>query len=243
MAKTNNRSLTTTKTSKRGRCLACGITVLDKRRRYCSSECRKQILWVLSLSKGFLSIFNTRYAAFSFNRNYVILDIIASWSKDISRFIHKRSYGKKPANDLKDLILNSGKEWYHIIGTNKSRSYASLFLLNRNSTKKINPDSIKPNNKVRPRFSKDEKKSLNVLQMELKELIASEKKTKIKSAYKRLAKVLHPDMGGNEEDFKRLNEAHQQMLLWADNPQFTSRKALIDCWSFDADSNRWAPPL
>lgn len=244
MPKSNNRSLVTTKkTSARGRCLACGLTGLDKRRRYCSNECRNQILWVLSLSKGFLSIFNTRYAAFSFNSNYVILDILASWSKDISRFAHKRSFGKKPAHDLKALILNSGREWYNIIGNNNSRSYASLSLLNRNATSKVHPSSIKPSNKVRPRFSKDQKKSLSVLQMELKELVASEKKTSIKSAYKRLAKVHHPDMGGSEEDFKQLNEAHEQMLLWAENPLFTSRKALIDCWSFDADSNRWAPPL
>lgn len=240
----NKRSLATTqKTSKRGRCLACGVTGLDKRRRYCSKECRDQMLWVLSLSKGFLSIFNTRYAAFSFNSSHVILDILASWSKDISRFTHKRSYGKKPAQDLKTLILKSGREWYSIIDNNKSRSYASLWLLNRNSTRKIDPGSIKPSNKIRPRFSKDEKKSLSVLQMELRELIASEKKEKIKAAYKKLAKVHHPDMGGSEEDFKRLNEAHQQMLLWAENPMFTSRKALIDCWSFDADSNRWVPPL
>jgi hypothetical protein len=201
------------------------------------------MLWVLSLSKGFLNVFNARYAAFSFNNTYVILDILASWSTDIARFTSKRSYGKKPAHDLKDLILNSGREWYQIIDNNNSRSYATLFLHNKNATKKIDPKSIKPSNKLNPRFSRDEKKSLGVLELEIKELIASEKKSKIKSAYKRLAKVHHPDMGGNEEDFKRLSEAHQQMLLWAENPQFTSRKALIDCWSFDADSNRWAPPL
>ncbi|MCP4669437.1 MAG: DnaJ domain-containing protein [Deltaproteobacteria bacterium] len=66
---------------------------------------------------------------------------------------------------------------------------------------------------------------------------------KIKSAYKRLAKRHHPDKGGDEERFKQLNEAHKQMLLWAENPQFTCRKALQGCWSYDSATNRWAPPL
>jgi hypothetical protein len=67
--------------------------------------------------------------------------------------------------------------------------------------------------------------------------------TKIKAAYKKLAKIYHPDVGGDTEKFKRLNEAHQQMLLWAKNPQFISRKALVSCWSYDSSTNRWAPPL
>jgi len=43
--------------------------------------------------------------------------------------------------------------------------------------------------------------------------------------------------------FKRLNEAHRQMLGWAENPQFTSRKALPDSWSYDGATSRWYPPL
>ena len=66
---------------------------------------------------------------------------------------------------------------------------------------------------------------------------------KINSAYRKMAKVHHPDMGGDEENFKKLNDAHKQMLLWAENPLFTSRKALHNCWSYDSATNRWSPPL
>ena len=45
------------------------------------------------------------------------------------------------------------------------------------------------------------------------------------------------------EGIKKLNDAHQQMLSWAQDPQFTSRKTLIDCWSYDGSTNRWSPPL
>ncbi len=84
---------------------------------------------------------------------------------------------------------------------------------------------------------------MNLLQLKLEEFVSGKQVPKIKSAYKKLAKVHHPDMGGDAEKFKKLNDAHQQMLLWAENPQFTSRKALNGCWSYDASTNRWAPPL
>ena len=202
-----------------------------------------QMLWVLSLSKGLLKICNARYAAFSFNQDLVILDILPTWSKSISRFAYKRTKGKKPAEDLKNLVLESGEEWYHIIDDNHSKSYASLCLINKNNNKRIPPESIKPNNRLRPRFTKDEKKSIKLLQLELDQLINNEQVRIIKSAYKKMAKIYHPDMGGDAEKFKKLNDAHQQMLLWAENPQYTSRKALCDCWSYDASTNKWTPPL
>ena len=225
------------------KCLACGVQHVRAGGRYCSKECRQQIVWVLSLSKGLLKVFNARYAAFSFNKGYVILDILPVWSHDISRFIYKRKSGKKPAEDLKSLILESGEEWYNVINNRNSMSYASLFLLNKNHTKSISPNSIKPATKLRPKFSKSEKDSMKCLSIKMEELLAEGHVSKIKSAYKKLAKVHHPDVGGDAEEFKRLNEAHQQMILWAANPQFTSRKALMDCWSYDGSTNRWSPPL
>ncbi|MDB9822757.1 DnaJ domain-containing protein [Deltaproteobacteria bacterium] len=229
--------------NKTGICLSCGEPGIKPRRRYCSKECRQQMLWVLSLSKGLLKIFNARYASFSFDRNHVILDILPVWSKDISRFIQERTSGKKPAEDFKNLILQYGREWHHTISNNNSKSYASFLLLKKNFNGKISAGTIRPSHKLRPRFSRHEKESVKLLQLGLNELIAEGHTTKIKSAYKKLAKIHHPDMGGDTEKFKRLNEAHQQMLLWAKNPHFTTRRALIDCWSYDSSTNRWAPPL
>ncbi len=225
------------------KCLACGKPGLDARRRYCSTECRKQIMWVLSLSSGLLSTFNARYASFSFNHNHVILDILPAWSTDISRFSHIRRLGKKPADDLKKLILDSGKEWYDIIGDNKSRSFASLCLLRKNCDSNISIKTIRPDCKKKPRLSKEERESFKRLKLKLEEIISEEKTSKIKSAYKKMARIHHPDMGGNAEDFRKVKDAHEQMLMWAKNPQFTSRKALVDCWSYDAYTNKWTPPL
>ena len=229
--------------TKTGRCIACGTDKIKARRRYCSKECRRQVLWVLSLSNGLLKVFNARYAAFTFSKKFVTLDVLPVWSKAISRFTYRRTFGKKPAGDLKSLILQSGEEWYHTINNKNSKSYASLFLLTKNHNKCIAPDAIKPDKKLRPRFSKDERKSVKLLKLNLEELISEGHVPKIKAAYKKLAKLCHPDVGGDTEKFKKLNEAHQQMLLWAENPSFTSKKALIDCWSYDGSTNKWSPPL
>ena len=239
----NNGIIRYARTTKSAKCISCGKDLTKPQRRYCSEECRKQIDWVLSLSKGLLRAFNARYAAFSFSDDYVILDVLPVWSKVISRFVCDRTPDNKPAEDLKNLILEAGREWHHQLENNKSKSYASLFLLDKSHKKNIDLGSIKPNRKIFPRLSNRENACLKVLRLNRKDLCTDGHVVKINSAYRRMAKVHHPDRGGDAEKFKQLNEAHKQMLLWAENPQYTSRRALQDCWSYDASTNRWSPPL
>jgi hypothetical protein len=231
------------KPTDRGRCVACGTDRIKPRRRYCSNECRHQMNWVLWLSKGLLRTFNIRYAAFFFTKDWVILDMLPAWSSEISRFTYMRTPGSKPATDLKKLILDSGKQWHYLVGNNNSKSSASLYMLMKNHHKGADPQSIQPKKRFRPRLTKHEQVSMKILQLDKDDLISGSHTIKIKSAYKRLAKVYHPDLGGDEEKFKQLNEAHNQMLLWSRNPQYTSRKALQNCWFYDGFSNRWSPPL
>ena len=226
-----------------GECISCGAVLVKRSRRYCTEGCRRQINWVLALSKGLLKTFNVRYAAFSFTGEYVILDLLPFWSKVISRFIYSRKPGRKPAEDLKDLVLQSGAEWHSMVNNNNSKSYASLFLLQKNHNIDINPNSIKPDRKINPRLSKYENRCLKILKLERKDLSTDCHAVKINSAYKKLAKIHHPDKGGDEAKFKQLNEAHKQMLLWVENPNYTSKKALYGCWSYDGSVGRWSPPL
>jgi len=225
------------------RCISCGTHEMNGGRRYCSKECRQQMIWVLSLSKGLLRVFHARYAAFYFDEDYVVLDILPLRSKEISRFTKRRHTGLKPAEDLKALVLSSGEEWHELAGLHNSKGYASLFLLRKNQDCTISPNSLKPDRRVRPRFSREEKASMKVLDICTNDLLSRQSIQKIKTAYKRKAKICHPDMGGQAEDFRRLTEAHKQMLLWAENPQFTSKKALNHCWSYDGFTNQWVPPL
>jgi hypothetical protein len=201
------------------------------------------MLWVLSLSKGLLVAFNARYAAFSFDQNFVVLDVLPIWSQDISRFLYRRPGGKKPAEDLKHLVLESGSEWYHLVRNRTSQSFASLVLLKKNHKKELSLKSIRPDKKLKPRLSRFERECLRLLELPTEELFYESNVAKIRSAYKRLAKVYHPDLGGDTEKFKKLSAAHQQMLQWTEDPHFTLRKALLDCWSYDGATNKWSPPL
>lgn len=240
---TSTRTLRRSSSAGAGKCLSCGSQLPRRGCRYCSKECRQHLAWVLSLSKGLLRTFNTRYAAFSFTDDHVILDVLSVWSKVISRFVYQRTNGRRPAEDLKRLILKSGKEWHNLVDNRNSRSFASLSLLEKCLKKDLDPDSIKPNKNARPRLSKIESDCLKILKLGREDLSSADSLDKIKQAYKKLAKIHHPDMGGDEERFKKLNQAHEKMLLWTQNPQYTSRKALNDCWSFDGFNGKWSPPL
>lgn len=239
----SNRILKVSSATRTNTCLACGKNNIGARRRYCSKECRSYIQWVLSLSKGLLRALNTRYAAFSFTSDQVILDVFPIWSKHISRFMRTRTLGDKPAEDLKRMVIEFGREWHDMVNNNHSMSYASLHLVNRNHQKAISLETIKPNRNSSPRLSREEAGYLRILKLKRNDLSDDMIKTKIRSAYKKMAKVCHPDTGGDDDQFKKLNNAHEQMLLWAENPQYTSRKALQDCWSYDGFTSRWTPPL
>jgi len=199
--------------------------------------------WVLSLSKGLLRAFNARYAAFSFTEEAVFLDVLPVWSNKVSRFACRRSNGEKPALDLKRMILQWGEAWHRLVNTRASKSYASLLLLKENHQGGLHPSGIRPSATVTPRLTKEELKCLKLLRLERGDLSSPEHLSRIKRSYRRLAKLYHPDIGGDEEIFKHLNEAHRQLLNWAENPRFTSRRALPNCWSYDGRANRWSPPL
>ncbi len=231
------------KPSGKKNCISCGTDALKAGRRYCSKECRQHTMWVLALSEGLLRTFNARYAAFSFTKGYVILDVLPVWSKEISRFIQARTPGNKPSEDLKALILDSGRRWYSMLERRVSRSRAALYLLEQSLEKKLDPDSIKPDSKTTPRLSKDENRCLKILELGRDDLTSSDNHKIIRKAYKRMARHHHPDTGGDTEKFKELANAHEQMLMWCENPNYACRKALEHCWSYDSSTNRWSPPL
>ncbi len=232
-----------TKPNSERKCLSCGTKNIKPGRRYCSNECRQHMNWVLSLSKGLLKAVNARYATFSYTSEYVILDILPVWSNGISRFIGKRRPGNKPAEDLKELILYWGKKWHELVNNNNSKSYASFFIVKQTYIEELDPNSIKPVKIAIPRLSKKEKFCMKILRIRKEELFSDQAVTLIKTAYRKMAKLYHPDMGGDEEKFKQLNEAHKHMLMWAKNPNYSFRKALEGCWSYDGNTNRWSPPL
>ena len=225
------------------KCLACGTEDIKPGRRYCSRQCRQKLMWVLSLSKGLLQALNTRYAAFSFTEHYVALDVMPTWSNGISRFVCERKSGYPPASTLKELVLEAGKEWYEKRSRRISRSFTSQSILEEKVEHSINPDSIKPNKNRMPKLSADQKKALRHLSISMDRLVFGDYVREIKKSYREMAKVCHPDKGGDGEKFKEINHAHELMIQWTSDPKFQSNSALPGCWSYNGYKNRWSPPL
>jgi len=229
--------------TRKRKCISCGRDLVHPQRKYCGPSCRQSITWVLSLSKGLLRTFNARYATFSFTSCHVILDVLPVWSKVVSRFAAERENGTTPADDLKKLILNWGRAWHELVENHTSRTRASLRLLEENQADGIRADSLRPSTTSKPRLSKEQKSYLKILDIEADELDRITSTPKIKLAFRRMAKMYHPDIGGDEEKFKMINEAHKHMLYWSENPRFTSKRAMQGCWSYDGSTNQWRPPL
>jgi hypothetical protein len=200
-------------------------------------------MWALSLSKGLLQTLNTRYAAFSFTEHYVALDVMPTWSNGISRFVYERKSGYPPANALKELVLEAGEEWHKKRNRRISRSFASQSILEEKVEHSINPDSIKPNTNRIPRLSADQKRALRHLNIDVGSLVFGDYVREIKKAYRGMAKVYHPDKGGDSERFKEINTAHELMIQWTEDPKFQSNNVLPGCWSYNGYRNRWSPPL
>ncbi|MFN3534456.1 MAG: hypothetical protein ACK4WB_03605 [Desulfatiglandales bacterium] len=223
-------------------CLACGDLLPKRKRKYCSSSCRDQIMWVLGLSKGLLKTFNIRFATFSFTDTDVILDMLPCWSEFVSRFSLNRTPGHKPAHDLKRLVLACGEKWYSLLKERHSKSSASLRLITQNHRKDIDPNILIPKLQTRPKLTREEREYLKLLRLREEELFSDLISQKIRSSYRRMAKLLHPDVGGSEELFKLLNEAHTHMLRWSTRPRYTVKRSISEFWSYDNLTNRWTPP-
>jgi hypothetical protein len=200
-------------------------------------------MWSLSLSKGLLQTLNARYAAFSFNDTYVALDILPAWSNSISRFIHERKQGNSPAHALKELVLEAGKRWYQKRDSRFSHSFASQSLLEEKIEPSIDPEAIKPNANRVPQLSLGQKKGLKHLNISIDSLTEGDCASVIKKAYRGMAKLYHPDKGGDSEKFKELLDAHEIIQEWAKNPKFRSNHSLPGAWSYNGYKNRWSPPL
>lgn len=228
---------------KKGLCLACGEEELPKgRRRYCNDKCKKRLDFALYIATGLVAALRARYAAFSYTENTLILDILPVRSSHISRFMWSRGKQKKVADDLLDMVEQVGREWYEMEEETSSRWWASQYLLERSSRRDIPVSTVVPASKKTPQLNHKEKSALKVLELTKEQILAADAVQCVKSAYRRKAKLHHPDKGDTSNKFIEINEAHAELLNWAESPRFRSRIALVNSWCYDASRKRWAPP-
>jgi hypothetical protein len=230
--------------AKKGLCLACGQAPIPKRkRRYCSDRCKKRLDFALYICTGLVQALRARYAAFSYTQEALILDVLPSAAKTISRFVWKRSKSQKVADDLLDLVQEAGRDWYELEEETGSSWWASQHLLDKTSREDIPVTAVKPEAKRTPQLNYKEKNALKLLKLTKKQILSKQGLQHIKSAYRRNAKRYHPDKGDKSNRFIQINEAHAELLNWTQNPKFSFRAALPKSWCYDGEKKRWAPPI
>ncbi len=224
---------------KKGRCLACGTVINSTRRRYCSMDCRKVLHYKLEVRTGLIKALNAKYATFYFSDVMIIMDMLPYGSEEIFSFFYPRSPGKKPAEDFSKMADMLGTIWWTERRRTNKRYLASFQVLAqavRNNTSVV---SVRPTMTKVPSIRAE---YLSNLKIDKSELNAIELQQSIKSAYRRQAKIHHPDSGGDAAKFRKIHEAYKGLIIWAKNPTFVKRRGLPDKWFYDGNKNRWIQP-
>jgi hypothetical protein len=84
---------------------------------------------------------------------------------------------------------------------------------------------------------------MNYLKIDKADIDSDELSKIIKNAYRRQAKIHHPDTGGQAQTFRKLHAAYMELLRWADNPTFIRRRGFPDKWYYDSDKQKWVQPI
>jgi hypothetical protein len=172
----------------------------------------------------------------------LVLDILPFGSNVISRFAWERQNNKKVAEELLAMVEQAGREWYEREGETGSRWWASQHLLDARTRSDIPVGTVVPVSRKSPDLNIKERNALRVLELTREQIQSDDCVRCIKSAYRRKAKAHHPDKGDKTNKFVEINQAHAEILNWAESPRFRSRAALPNSWCYDAARKRWAPP-
>ena len=220
-------------------CLSCGATENMRRRKYCSIECRKKLRHTLEIRTGLLKALNTRYATFYFTESVILLDVLPYGSKKIFSFIYRRSNGKKPAQDFSRLADLLGNAWWAEKRRTNKRYLASRCVFEKARRESHLAESLNPMEIKIPTIKGS---ALIYLKLGKSDLDSPELQKKIKGAFRGQAKKHHPDIGGDSVTFRKIQQAYETLINWAESPRFMMRRGFPDKWFYDGNKNRWVQP-
>jgi hypothetical protein len=221
-------------------CLSCGTTENMKNRKYCSIRCRQNLRQKLNTRSGLLQALNTRYATFYFSDTSIIMDVLPHGCKEIFRYTHARTSGQKPAEDFSKMTNILGNAWWEEEKRTNRKYLASRRVLELATRCTISIMSVRPGVIKNPNVRTE---SLSYLEIDKAQLRSDDLRKIIKNSYRRQAKVYHPDSGGQAVGFRKLHDAYKELLRWADNPTFTSRRGFPDRWFYDGNNKKWVQPM
>ncbi len=221
-------------------CLSCGTTENIGKRRYCSVKCRQHLRQKLNTRSGLLQALNTRYATFYFTDTLIILDVVPHGIREIFRYAALRTDGSKPAEDFGRMTNRLGAAWWEEEKRTKKNYLASRHVMEMAERLAISEGLTRPRFIKVPTVKPD---NLILLDMTKVDLGARELGKVIKNAYRRQVKIHHPDAGGQASAFRKIHEAYQELLRWADDPKFIRRRGFSDKWYYDGDNQKWVQPM
>ncbi|MBI9077314.1 MAG: J domain-containing protein [Desulfatibacillum sp.] len=219
-------------------CQACGATQNMGRRKYCSRACRQRLVWRLEVASNLLRALHTRYATFSFTPDTLIFHVVASGSPHVYSYLWRRTPGRKPADDLGALVEQLGRQWWREHERRRSRHQASKTVLEQAHTAVVSPGQVRPLDSASPKVSG---KHLSILKLSKAEILGTDAREAVKSAYRRQVMTHHPDHNGDAALFRKVHEAYEEMKEWLENPVIRNQRGLPDKWSYDG--RKWAPPM
>ena len=223
-----------------GRCLSCGTELSSRRRKYCSTDCRKRLLYKLEVRTGLIKALNAKYATFYFSDVMIVMDMLPYGSDEIFTFFYPRSPGKKPAEDFSNMADMLGNLWWKERKRTNKRYLASFHVLGKAVRNNGPLFSVRPTMVKVPAIKAT---YLSHLKLDKSQLNATELQKSLKDAYRKQAKVHHPDLGGDASTFRKVHEAYRQLTSWARRPSFTKKRGFPDKWFYDGHTNKWVQPL
>lgn len=234
------RSLTVSRDGKNYRCLSCGTTENMGRRRYCTLKCRQRLRLKLDMRIGLIQALNARFATFYFSDLSVMMDMLPYGSREIYSFLYPRTPGNKPAEDFSDMADMLGNAWWAEQKRTRNRYIATKSVLEVAVRNQIPLIAVRPALINLPAIREA---ALHHLALRKPDLMNPDIKSLLRNAYRRQAKLFHPDMGGDARVFMKIHRAYEEMLEWAENPVFVMRRGFPDKWLYDGMQNRWLQPM
>jgi hypothetical protein len=221
------------------RCSSCGKR-LPNRRRYCRPGCQKRFREALQLSTGLLTTLRAAYAAVHFSEEAVVLDVVVTTSKSVSRFQVERGLHEEPATALYRLINEIGTAWHEVADRSQSRGAASRHCLDQHQASDVAPETAIP--AYSRSMAAEQKRAMRTLELTQAE-IESRSEASVRQAQRKAARKAHPDIGGTDKEMKTINGAVETLLEWLENPPSgRTRIAFERVWCFSAAAKKWYPP-
>ncbi|MGD8835877.1 MAG: J domain-containing protein [Desulfobacteraceae bacterium] len=222
------------------RCLACGDRLPPRHRRYCAMSCQQYLLASLNRRTGLLQALSTRYATFYFTEFIIVMDMLLYGVEQIHSYMLPRTPGKKPVEDFCQLSNILGTRWWNEKNRTKKRYLASKQVLEQAQKTKAPVNSVMPAALTVPSVKGS---SLIRLELSSDDLVPANLELKIKNAYRRQAKKHHPDLGGCQESFLKIQDAYEKLSQWAKRPTFIRQRGFPDKWFYQGANNRWIKPI